>query len=337
MRCDAIDPISLAPRLPTPSIGTRGEWLTAGATNAMFADGRLFQLVRGLWTTATNLENPRELLELLRPFVPPDSSLGGWAAALVHGVRDSGPMMRSMRPEPVLLCQPRAQHRAPSGRQTMRVDIPPDEITMIDGFVLPTLVRTAYDMIRFSARDEVGVVLLDCFLHELNPTPLRRDSLADLVDAHPRCRGNPRVRHAIEWSSARTRSPAESKVRYRWLRAFGVPKHLLLANATLRAGSVTAELDLVDLTSGIVMEYDGPHHADNVQRARDARKNEMVHDAGLTMLRVNSPDLNSERAAIARWSRRRDRAKQDGGALRAERLVSAGVLAELPLRKYSRA
>ncbi|GAB3302091.1 hypothetical protein GCM10027298_17910 [Epidermidibacterium keratini] len=301
----------------------------------MFDDGRLHQVVRGVWASTTALGKPRELLDRLGPFISPDSALSGWAAALLHGVRDAGPTMRTTNPEPVQVCQPRSQHRAPPGQSTLRVDIPPQEFITIAGVRVPTLARTAYDMVRFSRDPEVAVKLLDCFLHDLNPTPLERPALAEIVQSHPRARGNPRVRDALEWSTSRTRSPAESRTRYLWLRAFDLRPHLMLVNPLLQIEGLIAELDLVDLTSGTVLEYDGGHHADSHQRARDARKDAAVHDLKLTMLRVNAPDLRRPHGVlINQWGRRRDQARREGGAHRVGCLVADGVLREHPLKRY---
>lgn len=113
----------------------------------------------------------------------------------------------------------------------------------------------------------------------------------------------------------------------------GVPLDRIAANATLEHQGDHYELDLVDLTTGLVLEYDSLHHADAAQRGRDSLKNVAVDDVGLVMLRVNSPLLGSSRQLIRTIAARRQTALARGCAARIAQLCAAGELRELPLRR----
>lgn len=334
MRRDAIDPRDLG--VPG-GVASRRQWRDAGAPNEMFRDGRLLN-IGNAYAVPGVLDSPLDVARLVGAMAPQGAVVAGWAAALLHGVRDAGPTMVKRLGSPILLCLGRQDHRAPVGFEILRVSLADDDIEVVDGIHVTTLARTAYDMTRFSTSLTAAVGTLDAFRCELNPSPLDVVGLGPLLERSPRGRGHPMLRRAIEMSSARSRSFTESELRTRARTLLGLTADELTVNTTLAGPDRPWELDLLDWTSGLVIEYDSKHHAGTAQRERDARKDLDVREMGLDLLRVNSQTLGSPDHALAAYLRRGQRtARLGGGAHTALRLHAARQLVELPLRKYDSA
>lgn len=330
MRSDARSTAEISADLPLPGIGSRSDWMQAGAANRMFRDGRLRRVAHDRWVDAETED--AEATRLLCSLLPEDGVLGGWAAAVLHGVRGAGPDMPGASAPAALAYRTRHDNKKVPGFDILRCDLLPGEATVLDGITVTTLVRTAYDMARFSRGLPDAVATLDQFAFAHNASPLASAPLREITGAHPKSRGNPRVRAAAELMSDRSRSAAESRLRVRWASECGIDPAGVLVNATLRNGDATVELDLVDLSSGLVGEYDGPHHGTSEQRSRDSRKDALVDEMGLTMQRYNAPELRLGPTQFTRFVlSRRDRAVARGGGVTARQLMSAGLLVEEPL------
>ncbi|WP_134322670.1 hypothetical protein [Cumulibacter soli] len=332
MRNDAVDPRTLG--VPG-GVATRAGWLACGANHRMFKDGRLVALTPQIFALPHVLDDPQELVHLVGALAPAGAVLTGWAAALLHGVRDAGPKMLRASGTPVQFCLERHDHRSAHGLATLRVVLDADDVDVIDGLPVTSLERTAYDMTRFSRSllDAVGV--MDAFRFELNPRPFDLDLLGRCIERRPRVRGHPRLRQAIALSSTRSRSFPESELRARMVTLFDLDPANVLVNAMLRGVRRERELDLVDLSTGLVIEYDGAHHADVAQRESDAQKDVEVSEVGLEVVRVNSPTLAKSDTYLADYLRRAQRrAREVDAPSRVTRLVAAGRLAEEPLRRY---
>lgn len=332
MRSDAIDPVELG--IPG-GVATRAQWRDAGATKAMFRDGRLVRAGGNTFALPDVLTSPIEVARLVGAVAPAEAVVAGWAAALLHGVRDAGPTMQRRVGAPIQLCLARGDHRVPPGFETLRVELSPDDVQVVDGVRVTTLARTAYDMVRFNSSLPNAVAILDAFRSELNRTQLDPVELASLQAPRPRGKGHPLLRAAIPLSSTRSRSLPETRLRVRTGMALGLEPTDLAVNSVLASAESTWELDLLDRTSGLVIEYDSVHHAGTEQRDRDAQKDTDVREEGLEITRVNSVRLGRPDVELGSFLRRaQQRARRSGCASVAARLAEAGSLAERPLRVY---
>lgn len=331
MRLDAVDPATL----DVPGgVATRAQWRQSGANHRMFSDGRLVRVAKTVYAVPGVLSSAQTVATLIGGLAPPGATVTGWAAAVLHGVRDAGPAMVRAGGTPIQLCLARDDHRRPEGFDTLRVDLDGDDVEIVAGVRVTTLARTAYDVVRFCRNLPTAVALLDAFRCELNPAPLDLVLLDLLRERRPRGRGHPMLRRAVDLSSTRSRSLPESVLRARLRTALGLGEGLLV-NGTLTTGSRSWELDLLDLSSGLAIEYDSAFHASTAQRERDALKDLEVGEAGLGMLRVNATALGRSDAELAEYVRRgQRRARLAGGAASAIRLRSEGRLRELPLRRF---
>ena len=164
------------------------------------------------------------------------------------------------------------------------------------------------------------------------------DELTLLQEPRPRGRGHPLLRDAITLSSDRSRSFPESRLRVRAGHVLGLRPADLCVNWVIQDASRRWELDLLDTTSGLVIEYDSSHHADTEQRELDAHKDLDVREIGLDVVRINAITLGRSDTALATVLRRAQRrAALSGCAGAVRRLVSSGDLSDPPLRIYSSA
>ncbi|WP_153505930.1 DUF2726 domain-containing protein [Cumulibacter manganitolerans] len=331
MRSDASDVRLLLDRLPAHGLGTRRQWLDAGATHRMFEDGRLLRVARGLYAA----DGVDVSVERLAALLPEEAVIGGWAAAVAFGFRDAGPAMQSPTAQPVPAYLARADHRSPAGFAVRRSTLLPGEQVVVDGVRVTSPARTAYDLARFATGVRSATGSVDAARWPGATDPVTPEQLAAMLAAHPNGKGNPQLRSAVELSTGRARSFAESDLRVRWVRDADVPPARLMTNATLHLERGTLELDLVDLSAGLVVEYDGEHHAASAQRSRDAHKDAVLDDLGLGHVRCNAAELALGAAAFSAWARgRRAAAIAKGAPERIARLVRSARLREEPLTLY---
>lgn len=345
MRSDSQDPRVIGEMLNPPHIATRATWYRQGASRRMFFDGRLRRLGRGLWTTA-DVENLSsiELVTLLASVLPPDAVIGGWAAALVHQTRDCGPRMTrttAFRTTSIVnglvpIYLGRQSHKLPAGFSNLRVDLAADQIIERSGLRVTTPCRTAYDMARFAPTLSESVGVLDCFAFDRNPARIELEDVRQLASRYPKARGNPMVSRGLDLASTRSRSFPESTIRVSWIRDAGIAADQILINAILQLPNERPrELDFVDLTSGLVGEYDGLHHADLMTRSYDARKADLLERAGLGLIRYTANELRLSDAALAELTNgRRSLAIARGGQTAAQTWHTKGCLAERRLAAY---
>ena len=310
MRSDAFDPDDLG--IPG-GVATRAQWRDAGATKAMFRDGRLVHVGGNIFALPHALNSSVEIARLVGAVAPAEAVVTGWAAALLHGVRDAGPSMQRRGGAPIQLCLARGDHRAPPGFDTLRVQLGPDDVEVVDGVRVTTPARTAYDMARFSSSLPNAVGVIDAFRSELSRTQLDLAELSALQEPRPRGKGHPLLRAAIPLSSTRSRSIPETRLRVRAGTVLGLAPTDFAVNAVLEAAGVVWELDLLDWTSGLVIEYDSVHHAGTEQRDRDAQKDSDIREEGLEITRVNSVRLGRPDVELARFLHQgRERALRSG-------------------------
>ncbi|MFF1529793.1 hypothetical protein [Cellulomonas sp. NPDC058312] len=183
-----------------------------------------------------------------------------------------------------------------AGRRTRLVDTPfrrllrspvgPDERCRVDGLVVTTPLRTAFDLARLTTVDE-GVIALDRLraIDVIDP-----DALARLVAERSRWQGSARARRVLALSADGVESPQESVLRLLWQEA-GLPMPRCNASVFDGAGAFVARVDLIDPALGLVGEYDGAVHAAAQRRSRDAERQERLEALGLVVVRATATDV----------------------------------------------
>lgn len=223
--------------------------------------------------------------------IPDDAVIAGRSAAAWY----DAPFARAG--DPVLVVVPRqSSWRGPRGLRVHRSEVAAHEIRTIDdaeGLIrLTTPLRTAWDIATLETTAH-AVALLDGMIRggHLDEEPLRRMT-------RPGRWRNARVSKVMPLVDGRSQSPPESWVRVACVRA-GLPKPV--PQFTVRAaGRWLGEVDLAWPEHRLIVEYEGPHHFDELQIVRDDRRYAQFVAAGWRVIRLSVIDLHDMDAVIAR-------------------------------------
>ncbi len=213
--------------------------------------------------------------------MPADAVLGGRSAAALLGAPAP-----SYRDPVTVLVPPGTKWRGPVGVRVHSADFAPTDV-LVDGeglrFTAPA--RTAWDVATLeSTAAAVGV--LDAVV---------RIGLLDIGHLHAMSRRplgswrSRRARRAFELVDPRSESPPES-----WLRVAcalgGLPAPVVQYEVT-KDGVWLARVDLAWPEQRLIVEYDGEHHFDGLQIAKDDVRLAALVAAGWRVIRLSAADL----------------------------------------------
>jgi hypothetical protein len=230
--------------------------------------------------------------------LPSGGVLAEWAAAAVHGVPRTWLDGRSLRGDPLPIPAVVAPPMRPYVRRGLVVRqgrLSPDDVVEVDGLVVTSGVRTAFDPIRHSANLPQAVATGDAALWYALTT---REEVEGYVRRRPRWRGVGRARAAVPLLDARSESPPESITRVMWTQSgLGVPvPQVLIADAN---GNVLACVDLFDEKAGVVGEYQGAWHRLGTKPWADTQRRRGLETVGLEVADIWSRDIASQRLLVA--------------------------------------
>lgn len=147
-------------------------------------------------------------------------------------------------------------------------------------------VDTFLDLATVLSLDEL-IVLGDAILAR---APEAQGHIIERLAATPRARGRRRAREALLSMRAGSRSPMETLTRLQAIRG-GATEPELNADIYSFDGAWLANVDLCWRASKVIVEYDGDHHSDTIQRGRDAQRRRQLTAAGWTVIVVTSRDI----------------------------------------------
>ena len=293
---------------------TRRQAEVAGLSRWRLEGPEYVRVRHGLYAPAgTPLDDADVRIALVAGALPTGYAVGGWAAARLHERAAAGPgdelvvfdgRLAEMDPRdraelPVLVCGSRpCRVRPQPGMRLFRSDLGPDDVAVVEGVVVTSAGRTAFDLARLWDTTP-GVVALDRFRSLGLVTP---EALGAVIAARRGWVGVGRARRALELSADGVESPRESMVRLLWHGA-RLPRPTCNAVVRDRHGRFVARVDLLDDASGLVAEYDGAVHAAARRRWSDAVREEDLEGLGLVVVRANDPDVATADGR-ARWQAR---------------------------------
>jgi hypothetical protein len=281
------------PSLPTAALRE------LGVTRGELAGPRWRTPFRGIHTPAVAPgAAPLQRIHDAAPLVPAGAAIGGWAAGYLLGAHDlDGRGLDGRQREAVVILVPRSCHlRDRDGVRFVRTSLADDDRRDIDGIPVTGLVKTTFDLAR--SRDlEGAVVAADAMARQVGVDPL---SVREYARRHPRMRGVPVARRALDFADPRSRSVGESRLRVLWVVDVGLPIPQCNAYVVDVEGIVVAMPDLLDVESGLAGEYDGGTHRELAGHTSDNVREEGLEDLGLVVVRATSLDVGAYRTRTVR-------------------------------------
>jgi hypothetical protein len=178
-----------------------------------------------------------------------------------------------------------------------RMSVGYDELTLVNGMPVPVPAEVFAQLgVMLTVDDLVCVAdyLLGANLVDL-------DDLREAADI-PRRRGAVALRDALLEARSGSESPRETKTRLILVRG-GLPQPELNWTLRDRAGAFVARLDMAYPEYRVCVEYDGRHHADTGQFARDADRWAAIEAEGWILVRVLSHHLAQPNVLVTRARR----------------------------------
>lgn len=225
-------------------------------------------------------------LEAAAGRLPAVAAFAGHTAAWLHGIDVD---VRG----PIEAIVPKGNRvSARSGMKIYRSRLPEDEVVVIDGLRTTNALRTLEDIGRRSSLVE-GTVILDAAFH---------DGVADLAAFQRRVkslrggRGLVNLRHATALAEPKSESPMETRLRMILVLA-GLPRPEAQVSIFDSRGRLIGRPDLYYAERRLGLEYDGATHRANL--VDDNRRQNLLLEAGVTLLRFTSSDVLTRPAIVA--------------------------------------
>jgi hypothetical protein len=210
------------------------------------------------------------------------ATIAGAAAAALHGAK--------WIPDDVPVELIHANTRPPRGVLTRRDVVVDGESRIMDGRVVTTPERTAFDIGRRGAVRS-AVVRLDALARA---TGFKVVDVLQVAGRHPGARGLRQLETALELVDPGAQSPRESYLRLLLIDA-GLPRPQSQIPVLGPDGIPFAYLDLGWPDCMVAVEYDGDQHrADRRQYVKDIRRLEMLEAMGWLVVRVVAEDRPAE-------------------------------------------
>jgi hypothetical protein len=225
--------------------------------------------------------------------MPEDAVLGGRSAAAWYGA----PFASSQ--DTVLVVVPvDSTWRGPRGVRVHRRPVARSEVVIIEdneGVVrLTTPLRTAWEIAALETIP-TAVGFLDAMVRTED---LRIEALERMVAEGRGSWGSRRVAQVVPLVDGRSQSPPESWVRVACVRA-GLPVPVPQFEVTA-AGRWLGQVDLAWPEHRLIVEYEGPHHFDELQIRKDDHRYGRFVAAGWRVIRLSAIDLRDMAAVVAR-------------------------------------
>jgi hypothetical protein len=180
------------------------------------------------------------------------------------------------------------------GLRVHRDRLADDEITEVQGVLVTTALRTAYDLARWQPLSE-AVAAVDALARIGGFPP---DAVLGIRARYPRARWRCRVPNVVSLADTGAESVMETRCRLA-LVAHGLPQPITQHRVTDARGRTVGRLDLAYPGRRVGIEYDGRLHQDDVRAVRDERRDNALAALGWVVLRFNSDDVLRRPAEMA--------------------------------------
>lgn len=217
--------------------------------------------------------------------MPPTFAFSGVTAAIQYGLE----LPPGKRPE--VIVPPHSVVTERVDAVVHRIELKPEDIVTGVGFPVTSPARTCFDLASRLSLTE-AVVAIDAALHA---PLLTLDDLRRYVLKQDHVKGVVNARRVLEYVEPKSESPMESRLRMLLVLA-GLPRPEAQASLYDSQGRFVARPDLYYPAARLGLEYDGENHRDRL--TSDNRRQNRLHQLGVSLLRYTAPDLRERPSAI---------------------------------------
>lgn len=225
------------------------------------------------------------LLATIACGMPPVFAFSGITAAVLYGL-DLRPGRR-----PEVIVPPHSVVTERVDAVVHRIDLRPEDICQRAGVPVTSPARTCFDLPSRLSLTE-AVVAIDA---ALQAQLLTHEQLRRYVFAHDHVKGVVNARRVLGFLEPKSESPMESRLRMLLVLA-GLPRPEAQVSLCDSQGRFVARPDLYYPEARLGLEYDGENHRDRL--TADNRRQNRLHQIGVSLLRYTAPDLRERPAAI---------------------------------------
>ena len=220
--------------------------------------------------------------------------LAGYSAAEVHGA-SCGDLDA---PAEVLLLRPGGQSYRCRGLRVHRDLVDPSETVVVDGMAVTSVVRTAFDLIRWAPGRTEKVVAVDALARNCE---LALHDVLRLWSRHLGAWGGRHIKPVLELADSRADSPMETRMRMAlWFGGLPPPA----VQHPVVTGGRRYLLDLAYPAVRLAVEYDGGHHLTQERARLDLAREAALVAAGWKVLRFDAGVVRNHPRQLAehvRW------------------------------------
>lgn len=282
-------PLGHHPRMLLRATGLHGVFIGAHAiaegwlTRRQLREGPFVRVLHGVYADPSL---PRDHLLRCRAaslLMPAGAALGGRSAAALLGAPEP-----SYGDSVTVVLPPPLKWTGPAGVRVHRTDLGEHEVVLSsEDLIVTSPLRTAWDLAVLE-RLPTAVGVLDAMLRQGSITT---PELSGVLSRGAGRWGRQRVRRAFDLVDARSESPPESWVRVACVLS-GLPAPVPQFDV-IHDGTWLGRVDLAWPEAGVVVEYEGEHHFEGLQIARDDVRLQRLVAAGWTVIRLSAADLRS--------------------------------------------
>jgi hypothetical protein len=244
--------------------------VTRGQFDQLLARGLVRPVVRGVFVTAQAVDTIRLRASALALVVPPSAIVTDLTAAWLHGV--------DLLPGPALYEMPPLQIFGRTGSRLRRPAVSSgtrrmldSDVTVVDGVLVTTKLRTALDLGRLLRRS-AAFAALDAMLR----AGVERESLLAQVERFKGDRGVVQLRTLAPLADPRAESPPESILRLHWIDASLPAPDLQVWVPSGDDRRFRIDLGREDLRYGV--EYDGRAYHGEDRTAHDLARRSWLEE-----------------------------------------------------------
>jgi hypothetical protein len=250
-------------------------------------------LFRDVWTHVSTEDTQATRVAAARLVLGAEGFLCGLTAAWIYGVD-----VQDRRSQLVWMGRPNGSwRRARPGCLVREITVEAGDLICVEGAMVTTPLRTAFDCARWLSLTE-AVVVADALAH---CGRISAPDFAAYVAAHRKLRGVRQADRVAELVEPLTESPMESRLRM-LLISSGVPVPLAQHVVEDGLGRFVARADFAYPEQRVIVEYDGAHHWE--QRRDDDRRRDAMRALGWTVLVASRSDYYEHPQAFVAQVRR---------------------------------